>query len=260
VVADAAPVVPPAAAAPAVAEPAVAAPVPPLEPPSVAVPETAPALPASAAEPADNTTAGDRTNKYLVNLNRCTAEDLTRIAGIGAVLARRIIDYRTAHGSFLSLDDLRQVPGIGRKTFRALTGPKPRMLNRLLGVAHDEELSLQEIVRLTTTLPGVAGCTLAMSDGVLLTGQLPAHLDQNAISVFAPQLFKKVGRYVRELKVGDVRRLTIFTDQQPVSIFQAGEVYLVVIHQADRFSKALLRRCERISKEIARLCQDRAVV
>jgi predicted regulator of Ras-like GTPase activity (Roadblock/LC7/MglB family) len=109
-------------------------------------------------------------------------------------------------------------------------------------------------------LPGVEGCILAMADGLFITGQLPAHLDQNTVSVFAPQLFKKVGRYVRELRVGHVRRLTIFTDQQPMTIFQAGDVYLVVIHDARRYSKVLLRRCERISQEIARLCRQRAVV
>jgi predicted regulator of Ras-like GTPase activity (Roadblock/LC7/MglB family) len=133
-------------------------------------------------------------------------------------------------------------------------------LNRLLGVEHNNELSLQEIIQLTAAQPGVEGCMLAMSDGLFLTGKLPPHLDQNAISVFAPQLFKKVGRYVRELKVGQVRRFTIFTDQQPMSIFRAGEVYLIIIHDQRHFSKALLRRCERISEEIARLCRQRAVV
>ena len=101
---------------------------------------------------------------------------------------------------------------------------------------------------------------LAMSDGLFLTGQLPEHLDQNTISVFAPQLFKKVGRYARELQVGEIRRFTIFTDTQPLSIFKAGDVYLIIVHDAQRYSKALLRRCERISHEIARLSSQRVTV
>ena len=130
----------------------------------------------------------------------------------------------------------------------------------MLGAPHEEELTLQEVVRLAGQLPGVDGCMLAMSDGLFLTGQLPDRLDQNTVSVFAPQLFKKVGRYMRELRVGQIRRLTIFTDQQPISIFRAGDVYLIVVHDVTHFSKALLRRCERISEEIARLCRQRAVV
>lgn len=198
--------------------------------------------------------------KFLADLNRCTADELMKFRGIGPALAQRIVEFRTAHGLFASLDQLRQIPGIGRRTFCIMAGTESRPLNRLLGVEHNNELTLQEIVRLTNTLPGVAGCILAMGDGVFLTGQLPPHLDQNAVSVFAPQLFKKVGRYVRELRVGRASRITIFTDQQPVSIFQANSVYLVVVHHPHRYSKALLRRCEKISQEIARLCLQRAVV
>ena len=57
-----------------------------------------------------------------------------------------------------------------------------------------------------------------------------------------------------------IRRFTIFTDTQPISIFRAGDVYLIVIHDAFRFSKALLKRCERISQEIARLSSQRVTV
>ena len=198
--------------------------------------------------------------KFLINLNQCIIDDLLTIEGIGPALARRIIEFRDTRGGLKSIEELHEIPGIGRKTFRALAGVKPRALNRLLGVPEEQELTLQEIVRLTSALPGIQGSLLAMADGVFLTGQLPVQFNQTTISAFAPQLFKKVGRYTRELQVGEVRRMTVFTDQQPVSIFEAGEVYLIVIHDPRRFSKALLRRCERISQEIARLCRQRAVV
>jgi predicted regulator of Ras-like GTPase activity (Roadblock/LC7/MglB family) len=152
------------------------------------------------------------------------------------------------------------VPGVGRKTYRALAGIDARSLNKLLGVADDRELSLQEIVKLTSQLKGIDGCMLAMSDGLFLTGQLPNDFDQEAISVFAPQLFKKMGRYVKELRVGQVRRFTLFTDERPISIFRAADVYLIVVHDTRHFSKRLLRQCERISEELARLCRQRTVV
>ena len=198
--------------------------------------------------------------KFLIDLNRCCVEDLLHIEGVGRTLAQRIIDFRSNRGQFTSVDELRLIPGVGAKTFRALTGVEPRSLNRLLGVEDDREMTLQEIVRLTSALAGIEGCMLAMADGLFLTGQLPPHLDQEAISVFAPQLFKKVGRYVKELKIGQVRRFTLFTDQRPLSVFRAGDVYLIVIHDTRHFSKRLLRQCERISQEIARLCRQRTIV
>jgi competence ComEA-like helix-hairpin-helix protein len=208
---------------------------------------------AEAAEPTDE-------NKFLVNLNRCTVEDLVRIEGVGPASARRIIEYRNARGRFRSVQELRQIPGVGRKTFRALVGSEPRTVNSLLGVPEDRDLSLREIVDLTCTLPGVEGCILALSDGLFLMGHLPQHIDQNTVSVFAPQIFKKISRYSRELNCGEVRRFTIFTDQHPMTIFHAGEVYLIVVHTARRYSKAALARCERISQEIARQCHQRVVV
>lgn len=52
----------------------------------------------------------------LVELNRATAEELTRIPGIGPKRAAQILAVREARGGFRSVDDLLEVPGIGPKT------------------------------------------------------------------------------------------------------------------------------------------------
>lgn len=48
-----------------------------------------------------------------VDLNQATAPDLEGLPGIGPAMAKRIVDYRTAHGPFKKIDDLQQVSGIG---------------------------------------------------------------------------------------------------------------------------------------------------
>jgi competence protein ComEA len=48
-----------------------------------------------------------------LDLNRASAEDLAAIDGVGPVLARAIIDARTALGGFKGWDDLDSVPGVG---------------------------------------------------------------------------------------------------------------------------------------------------
>ncbi len=48
-----------------------------------------------------------------INLNKAGISLLSQIPGIGPKLAQRIIDYRSQHGAFNHLDELRKVHGIG---------------------------------------------------------------------------------------------------------------------------------------------------
>ncbi|WSJ88028.1 ComEA family DNA-binding protein [Streptomyces sp. NBC_01304] len=56
----------------------------------------------------------------VVGLNSATAEQLDTLPGVGPVLAQHIIDYRTEHGGFRSVEELRQVNGIGDRRFADL--------------------------------------------------------------------------------------------------------------------------------------------
>jgi competence protein ComEA len=55
-----------------------------------------------------------------VSLATATPEQLDALDGIGPTLAKRIVDYREAHGGFRSVDELREVEGIGEKRLAAL--------------------------------------------------------------------------------------------------------------------------------------------
>ncbi|UPZ31297.1 ComEA family DNA-binding protein [Streptomyces sp. LRE541] len=55
-----------------------------------------------------------------VALNTATLEQLDTLPGVGPVLAQHIIDYRGRHGGFRSVDELREVNGIGDRRFADL--------------------------------------------------------------------------------------------------------------------------------------------
>lgn len=60
-------------------------------------------------------------SKQPVSLNRATLDQLDTLPGVGPTLAQRIIAFRASHGgAFRSLDQLRQVSGVGERTYAEL--------------------------------------------------------------------------------------------------------------------------------------------
>ncbi|WP_411761638.1 helix-hairpin-helix domain-containing protein [Streptomyces tunisiensis] len=78
----------------------------------------APAGAAVPAAPAGTGTAAGPTTP--VSLSTATVDQLDTLPGVGPVLAQHIIDYRTRNGGFRSVDELREVNGIGDRRFADL--------------------------------------------------------------------------------------------------------------------------------------------
>src|SRR5690606_27642847 len=73
-------------------------------------------------------TGADTSGAGLVNINTATASELEELPGIGPALAERIIDHRTRHGFFRSVDELELISGISQRMVDELrplltTGP-----------------------------------------------------------------------------------------------------------------------------------------
>lgn len=56
----------------------------------------------------------------LVNLNSATVDELDSLPEVGPVTAQAILDYRTEHGGFGSVDELLDIEGIGEKTLQKI--------------------------------------------------------------------------------------------------------------------------------------------
>lgn len=78
------------------------------------------AIAAPSGAPGGNAAGAGEPEAAPMSLATVTAEQLDQVDGIGPTLAGRILEYREAHGGFGSIEELRQVEGIGEKRFEVL--------------------------------------------------------------------------------------------------------------------------------------------
>jgi competence protein ComEA len=65
-------------------------------------------------------TSKGKITKGTININSATVVQFEQLPGVGAVMAARILSYRTAHGAFAAIDDLTKVSGMGKSKFANL--------------------------------------------------------------------------------------------------------------------------------------------
>jgi competence protein ComEA len=65
-------------------------------------------------------TTGGSSNQAKINLNKADENELQNLPGIGPSKAAAILEYRETNGQFKNVEDLKNISGIGEKTFDKL--------------------------------------------------------------------------------------------------------------------------------------------
>jgi competence protein ComEA len=64
--------------------------------------------------------AASTINDAVININTTNEAQLDRLPGVGPSTAKKIISYRNEKGKFSSIEDIKNVPGIGEQKFKEL--------------------------------------------------------------------------------------------------------------------------------------------
>lgn len=76
---------------------------------------------AGAQSDTDSSSDADVSVSYPLDLNTCTAEELMTINGIGEVKANNIIEYRDYLGGYTSVEQIKNIKGIGDKVYEKIS-------------------------------------------------------------------------------------------------------------------------------------------
>jgi competence protein ComEA len=85
----------------------------------IRIPHQGDAAAAAEQEP-ENSAAGAASPNTPLDINLASATELDELPGIGQAIAQRIVEYRAANGPFKSVDDLRNVKGVGPALFASI--------------------------------------------------------------------------------------------------------------------------------------------
>lgn len=202
-----------------------------------------------------------------ININTASVEELEVLPGVGISRARDIIAMREKIGGFKHIYQLAMVPGIGSKLFKQMTGlsltsgsPRHSTLHKLLGVEEDKKLSLADICSLLCDRIGAVGCVLSTNDGVPLAQTDTVADAADRYAAISAQLFRRTGRYLRNLTGEFVDCLALPLGDPPVLVFAKGDFYFVIVQDEKHQAMRDLKRANAILNEISWLLGKRAIV
>ena len=62
----------------------------------------------------------EKQDKIMININTATVEDLQKLNGIGEAMAIKIVSYRKENGKFGSIEELKNISGIGDSKYEKI--------------------------------------------------------------------------------------------------------------------------------------------
>jgi predicted regulator of Ras-like GTPase activity (Roadblock/LC7/MglB family) len=117
----------------------------------------------------------------------------------------------------------------------------------------EDELDAKTVVRLVNQLPGIEGCMVMFSDGLLLAGGLPHLDDPEGFCAMAPTFYQRSLNFTGELALGGLQGLTLYTEHGLLSFFMHEDICLSVSHAGRGFLPGVREKLNIVTRELARM-------
>ncbi|HEY8240917.1 MAG TPA: helix-hairpin-helix domain-containing protein [Kiritimatiellia bacterium] len=193
-----------------------------------------------------------------INVNIATVDELvSRLDSVGRKLAEKIVQERTIGGNFKNIGDLSRVAGIRGKKFEKITGLAWRsemhrhreLIDQLISSPEGQIPDIKGVAARFREQKSYVGCIIIHEDGFVLASNWENE-SRDALGAFAPQMFKKIGRYVNHLKLGSIRCLTFFTEEQPITIVRSGKIFFAAMHAPNNFGRKQVEVVQALTEEL----------
>lgn len=235
------------------------------EPPPAVAPVVEPVESAPPAPAYVSALALDRLNG--IELNAADEQQLRTLPGVTARVAAAILAYRRDHGPFVDVFALASVPGIGRETFRKITGMPFSRTGRLRGEVLARCLSLPpasvshlpSLVRAIAGQAGLTGCVVSDREGLLLA-ESGVGEEAAAWSAVIPRLFAHLSEDLALVDGGAVGAVSLRMGGRFVTLSVSGNLFLTSVHASSRLSSRLQGLLRRVTCELAWLLSHRGYV
>ena len=108
-------------------------------------------------------------------------------------------------------------------------GKIPETVGEIFGEPDRLDFTPAEIVAGTVKLPGVAGATVALQEGLAVATSLPEGVKGDVVAAFLPQIFARLNQYAGEMKLGEVDDLLFTTHGAHCQIYRLGFLYFAIL-------------------------------
>jgi hypothetical protein len=121
----------------------------------------------------------------------------------------------------------------------------------------EEMLDLPGTLQRVSELPGLRACLLTTTHGTKLAGKLLDARNEGAVALALPRLIRQVASTLAEMQFHAPEGMTVYCDQDPLSIFSINDLLLTVQHDNRAFRPGVREKIVAVMQELEKISQTK---